>query len=252
LFLPEEGHKWGVFDYSSQEPRIVVHYAKLLKFQGAEAFAEQYNSDPRTDFHQMAADIVGVPRKQAKDINLGLFYGMGKNKLAEQLGLEYEEAQELFKQYHSKVPFVKEINDYCVNRASNRGVIRTVLGRRCRFDKWEPNRYGISKPLSYEDAFAEHGRAIRRAFTYKALNKLIQGSAADQTKAAMVALHKEGVLPMIQVHDELDVAVESEEQCNKIVEIMQDCVQLEVPSVVDAEIGDNWGEAVKQISEVTW
>jgi len=250
LFQPEQGHKWGVFDYSSQEPRIVVHYAKLLKFQGAESFAEQYNNDHRTDFHQMAADIVGVPRKQAKDINLGLFYGMGKNKLAEQLGLEYEEAQELFQQYHQKVPFVKELNDYCVSRASNRGVIRTVLGRRCRFDKWEPNRYGISKPLTYEEAFAEHGRAIRRAFTYKALNRLIQGSAADQTKAAMVALHKEGILPMIQVHDELDVGVESKEQCDKIIEIMQDCVKLEVPSVVDAEIGDNWGEAVNTVEQV--
>ena len=93
LFLPEQDCEWGSFDYSSQEPRIVVHYAKLMNFKGAEAFAEQYALDARTDFHQLAADIVGVSRKQAKDINLGLFYGMGSRKLAETLWLELEEAE---------------------------------------------------------------------------------------------------------------------------------------------------------------
>ena len=104
----------------------------------------------------MAADIVGVPRKQAKDINLGLFYGMGKNKLAEQLGLEFSDAKDLFAEYHGKVPFVQQLADYVVNRASNKGVIRTLLGRKCRFNKWEPNAYGTYKPMSYEDAYAEH------------------------------------------------------------------------------------------------
>ena len=208
LFLPEQDALWGAFDYSSQEPRIVVHYSKLMGFRGASDFAEQYNVDARTDFHQMAADVVGVPRKQAKDINLGLFYGMGTKKLAASLGLEFEDAQELFSQYHEKVPFVRELSEYASGRASQKGIIRTVLGRRCRFDKWEPNRYGSWKPMSYQEAYNEHGAAIKRAFTYKALNKLIQGSAADQTKAAMVALADEGILPMIQVHDELDVSVE--------------------------------------------
>ena len=252
LFLPEEGALWGAFDYSSQEPRIVVHYAKLMGFRGALDFAQQYNIDARTDFHQMAADIVGVPRKQAKDINLGLFYGMGSKKLAASLGLEFEDAQELFATYHDKVPFVRELSEYTTNRASNRGVIRTLLGRRCRFDKWEPNKYGSWKPLTYQEAYAEHGPAIKRAFTYKALNKLIQGSAADQTKAAMVALADEGILPMIQVHDELDISVESEEQAKRITEIMETCVDLEVPSVVDAEFGPNWGEAKQTFTEKPW
>lgn len=243
LFLPEENHQWGAFDYSSQEPRIVVHYAKLMNYYGAADFAEQYNLNARTDFHQMAADIVGVPRKQAKDINLGLFYGMGAKKLAASLGLEYEDALDLFSLYHKKVPFVKELSNYAINRASNKGVIRTVLGRRCRFDKWEPTKYGTGKPMSHKEAFAEHGASIKRSFTYKALNRLIQGSAADQTKAAMVALYDNGILPMIQVHDELDVSVNNQEQINTIKEIMQDCVKLEVPSIVDVELGPNWGEA---------
>jgi len=252
LFLPEEDCEWGAFDYSSQEPRIVVHYAKLMGFDGASDFAAEYNRDPRTDFHQMAADIVGVPRKQAKDINLGLFYGMGSNKLAETLGLELDEAKELFAVYHGKVPFVKELADYTINRAARKGVIRTLLGRKCRFDQWEPAKYGIWKPQGYQDAFNEHGASIKRAFTYKALNKLVQGSAADQTKAAMVALWEEGITPMIQVHDELDVSVESEAQAKRITELMQDCVSLEVPSIIDAEFGPNWGEAKQTFSDKPW
>ena len=242
LFVPEVDEQWGAFDYSSQEPRLVVHYASLLKFNGAEQFAEEYNKDKFTDFHQLAADIVGVPRKQAKDINLGLFYGMGSKKLSEQLGLDYEDAKELFGVYHSKVPFVIQLSDYATNRANQKGVIRTLLGRRCRFDKWEPNAYGTFKPMSYAEAYAEHGPAIKRAFTYKALNKLIQGSAADQTKMAMVALYEEGITPLIQVHDELDISVSSEEQGKKIQEIMENCVDMKVPSVVDAEFGPSWGE----------
>jgi DNA polymerase I-like protein with 3'-5' exonuclease and polymerase domains len=252
LFLPEEGELWGAFDYSSQEPRLVVHYSSLLKLTGAQEFADQYNVDATTDFHQMAADIVGVPRKQAKDINLGLFYGMGKNKLAEQLGLDYEDAKELFGEYHGKVPFVQQLADYVVNRASNKGVIRTLLGRKCRFDKWEPNAYGLYKPQTYEDAYAEHGPAIKRAFTYKALNRLIQGSAADQTKAAMVALHKEGITPLIQVHDELDISVAEPETASVIQEIMETCVDMQIPSVVDAEFGPSWGEAKKTFSDKPW
>ena len=252
LFLPEVGELWGAFDYSSQEPRLVVHYSSLLKLTGAQEFADQYNVDATTDFHQMAADIVGVPRKQAKDINLGLFYGMGKNKLAEQLGLEYEDAKDLFKEYHGKVPFVQQLADYVVNRASNKGLIRTLLGRKCRFDKWEPNAYGLYKPQTYEDAYAEHGPAIKRAFTYKALNRLIQGSAADQTKAAMVALHKEGITPLIQVHDELDISVAEPETASVIQEIMETCVDMQIPSVVDAEFGPSWGEAKKTFSDKPW
>jgi DNA polymerase I-like protein with 3'-5' exonuclease and polymerase domains len=130
----------------------------------------------------MAADIVGVPRKQAKDINLGLFYGMGTRKLATSLGLEIDEGKKLFEEYHDKVPFVNQLSEYASKRAATKGVIRTLLGRRCRFDKWEPSKYGTYKPMTYQDAFSEHGPSIRRAFTYKALNKLIQGSAADQRK----------------------------------------------------------------------
>jgi len=104
---------------------------------------------------------------------------------------------------------------------------------------WEPNQFGIHKALSHEDALAEHGPGIKRAFTYKALNKLIQGSAADMTKKAMVDLYKEGIIPHIQVHDELDISVNN--NADKIKEIMESAVQLEVPNKVDYESGPNWG-----------
>jgi DNA polymerase I-like protein with 3'-5' exonuclease and polymerase domains len=107
---------------------------------------------------------------------------------------------------------------------------------------WEPNQFGIHKALSHEDALAEHGPGIKRAFTYKALNKLIQGSAADMTKKAMVDLYKEGIIPHIQVHDELDISVNN--NADKIKEIMESAVDLEVPNKVDYESGPNWGEIV--------
>ena len=128
-----------------------------------------------------------------------------------------------------------------MRRAQDRGRVRTLLGRRCRFDLWEPNQFGIHKALPHEDALMEHGPGIRRAFTYKALNRLIQGSAADMTKKAMVDLYKEGITPHIQVHDELDISIESEAHADKIKQIMEGSVALEVPNKVDYESGANWG-----------
>ena len=249
LFLPEEGEKWGSFDYSSQEPRIVVHYASLMKLPRAGEFVAKYIADKHSDFHQIAADIVGVPRKQAKTINLGLFYGMGITKLAAQLGLELSDAKDLFAKYHDEVPFVRGISEVASTRAGEFGSIRTLLGRKCRYDKWEPSLFGVHKPLSHEEAFATYGKGIRRAFTYKALNSLIQGSAADQTKKAMVLLAAEGILPMVQIHDELAVSVPDEATARRVQEIMETCVKLVVPSVVDAELGESWGTATKKIED---
>ena len=251
LFIPEQGELWGSFDYSSQEPRIVVHYANILNMEGAGVFAEAYQNDARSDFHQIAADIVGVPRKQAKTINLGLFYGMGVNKLSEQLGLDLATGKALFREYHEKVPFVRELSDQVSRIANSRGNIRTILGRRCRFDKWEPATFGVHKALPHDDAVREYGPTVqlKRAFTYKALNRLIQGSAADQTKKAMVDLYEAGLLPMVQIHDELAVSVANPEQAHEIVRVMQDAVSLIVPSIVDAELGPSWGEAKLSISD---
>jgi len=240
LFIPEEGHTWGCFDYSQQEPRLVVHYATLQNLYGVDEVLEAYREGD-ADFHDIVADMAEIPRYQAKTINLGLFYGMGKNKLQAELGVSKEKAEGLFRQYHSKVPFVKQLMDNVMRRAEDSGKIRTLLGRLCRFHLWEPNQFGIHKALPHDAALREHGPGIKRAFTYKALNKLIQGSAADMTKKAMIELYKEGIIPHIQVHDELDISVKDKQQAELIKSVMEDAVSLEVPNKVDYESGPNWG-----------
>ena len=242
IFIPEEGHTWGCFDYSQQEPRLVVHYAALHKFPSVNDVIDNYENDISTDFHQVVADMAKIPRSQAKVINLGLFYGMGKAKLQAELGVSKDKATELFEQYHAKVPFVKQLMNSASNRAQERGQIRTLLGRLCRFHLWEPNQFGMHKALPHEEALQEHGPGIRRAYTYKSLNKLIQGSAADMTKKAMLDLYKEGIVAHIQIHDELCVSVEDEPHAKKIVDVMENAVTLEVPNKVDYEKGETWGD----------
>ena len=247
LFIPEKDHTWGCFDYSQQEPRLVVHYAAttdpIMYDDSVSQIVEKFKSDS-VDFHQTVADMAGISRSNAKTINLGLFYGMGKAKLQAELGLSTKaEAENLFNQYHENVPFVRELMNRTSQHAQFSGSIGTLLGRRCRFNKWEPNTFGMHTPMTLEEAERTYGRGrIKRAFTYKALNKLIQGSAADMTKKAMLDLYNEGIIPHIQIHDELDISVESEAQAKKIIEIMENAVTLAVPNKVDYEYGNTWGE----------
>jgi DNA polymerase I-like protein with 3'-5' exonuclease and polymerase domains len=261
LFIPEKNHKWGCFDYSQQEPRLVVHFAATTEStmfdDSVVNIVEKFKKDS-VDFHQTVADMANISRSQAKTINLGLFYGMGKAKLQAELGLNTKmEAENLFNQYHENVPFVKELMAHTSNYAQQEGCIATLLGRRCRFDKWEINQWNDGKfvaPMSKveaEAAFKEKypdakpqviEKGIRRAMTYKALNKLIQGSAADMTKKAMLDLYEEGIIPHIQIHDELDISVRDEQQAARIVEIMENAVTLAVPNKVDYESGNTWGD----------
>lgn len=246
LFLPEEGELWASNDFSSQEPRLLVHYASLLELPGAERMVDAYRNDPNTDFHQMVADMAGIKRKAAKTIGLGLMYGMGKNKLAAQLDLDVEEASDLINKFHLKVPFLKGTVNAVMKRIEHPaagGAIRTLLGRKCRFPLWEPMEWGVNKALPREQAIIEYGHRIKRAGTYKGLNRLIQGSAADQTKAGMVALHKAGFKLLLQVHDEVVISVKDRSEAEEAARIMATCVNLEVPSRCDVEVGPNWGEA---------
>ena len=242
LFIPEEGHHWGCFDYSQQEPRLTVHYSVLTHQDGAEEAAIEYHDDD-ADFHQIVADMANISRKEAKLINLGLSYGMGKEKLTKQLGISPEEAELLFDQYHKRVPFVRGLRDSAARQGANRGYVNTILGRKCRFNLYEPiDRRAIPYPI--DKAMEEYGGQLKRAYTYKAMNRLIQGSAADMTKQAMLDLHKEGIIAHTQVHDELNISVKNIQECEKVMEIMRDCVKLKVPNKVDGEIGKSWGHVV--------
>ena len=249
LFIPEEGCKWGSFDYSSQEPRLLVHFASMvpsaIRHPVVDEIVEEFNNGD-VDLHQMVADLANITRKQAKTVNLGIMYGMGVAKLADQLGISKTEAKDLIERHHSKVPFVKGLADLASKQGDRNGQIRTLMGRKSRFHLWEPITFGAGKPLPYDEAVKEYGgpggKGIRRAFTYKALNKLIQGSAADQTKKAMLDCYNEGFTPMLTVHDELCFNIESEEQTARIKEIMETGIKLSIPSKVDVDIKDDWGE----------
>ena len=245
LFIPEDGYKWGSFDYSQQEPRMTVHYAASIGegYEGSNELVQAYQNS-QADFHQTVADLVGIERTQAKTIGLGLMYGMGKQKLAISLGVSKDEANELIIKYNKKVPFVKKLSDRCKYAADEKGVIRTKKGRKCRFDMWETRDFGLHVAEKYEDAVAKYGKDnIKRAFTYKALNRLIQGSSADQTKQSMLDCYEDGHLPILQIHDELCFNVKDEKHAKQIQKKMQNAIEFKVPSVVEYGLGESWGDA---------
>ena len=269
LFIPEEGCKWGSFDYSQQEPRIVVHYAIKLGLPGTGDLQEEFDKDD-ADFHQIVADMANISRKQAKTINLGLFYGMGKIKLQKELGLDQRQARELFNEYHGRVPFVRQLSQELIQFAKDNRLLFTLYDRFCRFNKWETtnkewnpeiNRFNevplYTKEQAKEafkaemlDKYKENkidsnymdyfDRYYTPAFTYKALNRLIQGSAADMTKKSMVDLYEKGIIPHIQIHDELCFSIKDHEP-KLIKETMEQTIPLEVKNKVDYESGPNWG-----------
>lgn len=236
FLLPEEGHSWATLDYSQQEPRMAVHFATLSKLRGAEAAAKAYRDNPSQDFHQLVADLAGISRKEAKVINLGMLYGMGGGLLCQSLGLPVvatvsksgrsymkpgPEGEALIRQYHLKMPWIRGLQDAVEGKAEQRGYIRTLQGRRCRFGEGKD-------------------------FARKALNRLIQGSSADQTKLAMLHNWREyGLVPLVQVHDELGYSVASVEEARLAEKGMIECVELLVPSKVDLELGPNWGDVSK-------
>jgi len=244
IFLPEEGEEWLSADYSQQEPRLLTHFAVLNKNDGAYEVQQAYK-EKDLDFHQQTADMADIPRKLAKTIGLGVMYGMGYKKMAVDLDITPLEAKNILKEFRIKVPFMQEMLEDVMNRASAVGTIRTLLGRKCRFDLYEPSWFTreFHKALPLKQAEAEY-TTVKRAGTYKALNRLIQGSAADQTKKAMVDIYEKlGVVPLIQVHDELNCSVKNKKEGKQIKEIMETCVALEVPSKVEYKVDQSWGHA---------
>ena len=254
LYLPEEGAGWLRADYSQQEPRFGIHYAAKRGLPGAKEAAERYRRDPGTDFHTMVSELIkeisgrDIERFPAKTINLGLDYGMGVKKLAAQLGMTYEEAKPIFADYHRAVPFKRRLRDEATQRAADRGWIRTFLGRRAHFDKWNPIDWDVRREYGYRAYPFDEARELWpheplcRAYTHKAYNRLIQGSAADMTKKAMIDLYDSGYVAHIQIHDELNFSTYDMDQVKDIKSIMEGCVELLVPIITDIEMGPNWGE----------
>ena len=282
LFIPDEGCVWGSFDYSQQEPRIVVHYALTLYpyknpdiempnnlRESLERIEKSYKTSD-VDFHQVVADMAQISRTTAKTINLGLFYGMGKIKLASELNLTKAQANTLFNTYHEKAPFVKKLSQDLIEFAEDNKLLFTLGDRFCRFNRWETrdrewnskiNRYEPVDILTeekakiafkaelldkFKDSIADNymkdfTNYYKPAFTYKALNRLIQGSAADMTKKAMVDLYEQGILPQIQIHDELCLSIKNDKEAKKVEQTMKYAIPLKVPNKVNYKKGSNWG-----------
>lgn len=253
LFLPDKKY-WCSIDFSQQEPRILTHYAKVYgdakgkPMKGATEFVEEYQSNPDADFHSLVATLAQIPRKQAKVLNLGLMYGMGVKKLCVELGMEEKAAKSIIDQYHERVPFVKMLTKGVQKKLEDprsSGSIRSLKGRKCRFDLWEPDTFEMHKALPRREAINEYGPTtkLRRAYTYRALNRLVQASAADQVKAAMAAVYEAGYVPLVQVHDELAFSVDTLEEARYLEKLMIEAIELVVPSKCDIELGPSWGEA---------
>lgn len=239
IYIPEDGEEWACSDLSQQEPRVLTHYAEILDLPMAREAAERYRNDPTTDNHQMMAELTGLPRKLAKNIYLGLCYGMGGAKLARSLNLPTawktmrdgrtievagEEAQRILDTFDARAPFVRALARHAEKVAARRGYITTILGRRCRF------------PADASGNFD---------WCHKALNRIIQGSSADQTKKAIVDADAAGLPIRLVVHDEIDMSASSRAQAAALARVMLDSVKFNVPNKVDLEMGPSWGEMEK-------
>jgi DNA polymerase-1 len=260
IFIPDIGHKqWRKKDYSQIEYRGLAHYAVG---PGADDVRARYLADPRTDFHKMVHGIIlaqtgqDLDRAYVKNTNFGTVYGMGVAKLAVQLGIPFVLAKQVYETIHGAAPFMKATMDETMIEAQRTGYITTILGRRSRFDLWVPFDWEERQnawPLPYEQAITRYRDPVR-AYLHKALNRRLQGSAADLIKAAMLQCWKDGVfdyvgVPRLTVHDELDFSDAglqySEEAFAHINRVMENAIQFRVPIMVEEEVGPNWGEVKK-------
>ena len=224
-----------------------MHYVVKRGFGVGHPLVLEYCSNPSADFHSLVADQLSIERFKAKTINLGLCYGMGVQKLADQLGLGdlLPHAEALLNQYHTEFPFIKEIRRVCEKIAKEHGAIKTLSGRRCRFPLWEPAGMRGVKALPEEEARQKWPSArLTRAMAWKALNRLIQGSASDQNKCALLAACRAGIDVKISIHDEI-TASGDEDTRRRLVECMEGAVELNVPTPVTSGVGANWGDTQK-------
>lgn len=269
MFIPEPGMEWYAVDYSQIEYRMLCHFAVANKCKGAEMAQAMYIENPDTDFHEAVAKLTGLKRKDAKNLNFGLVYGMGELHLADSLGLlgpdgkPLPKAKEIMETYHSRAPFIKQLYKMIGETAAKDGEVRTILNRRSQFEMYEPRytpkdektgkmKHVPAKP--YEQAIEEYGFDIKRSMTHKALNRKLQGSAADLMKLAMVTAWEAGVFTStadftasITVHDELDGSIaptkRGKECFEELQHIMQTCLPLNVPVLVGADTGSDWSDA---------
>lgn len=226
IFIPDDGYVIIEFDYSQAEPRLFSHYSRepiLIK---------GYNSTPFIDMHAVAAEMMGISRDVAKNLNLGMMYAMGAMKLAISLGITYEEAKTIVKKWYKTFPRVGVFTKSAAERAEQRGYVKTILGRRARFPDLR--------------------------FSYKAANRIVQGGSADILKWKLVELDRwlidndlEDIAQMLlNIHDSVVMQIREDrlDLIPLIVKLLED-VQVEpfnlsIPFVADYKpASKNWSDA---------
>jgi len=262
VFLPEEGEVWAETDISQQEFRLIVHYAAQYGLAKAKEAVARYRDDPNTDFHALVAEWTGIDRQPAKGANFAKAFGAGVRKFAAMIGNPEGEARAIYAKYDRELPFVGQLSKLCQGIAARQGYIELYDGARRHFELWELPGVAWTKgagPCSREEAERRlkdpshpwYGQSwIRRADTHKAMNALIQGSAARHTKLWMHGCWREGIVPLLQMHDALDCSVSSPEQAELVAQLARDAVSLAVPIQVDLKFGRNWGDAKHSWSEL--
>jgi len=274
VFEPEQGEEWQRDDFSQIEYRFTAHFAVG---RGAEEARDAYRNDPKTDYHKLTAQMLGVDpedskkRKRVKNTNFAKGYGAQPPKLALTFGCSVEEAEEFVREYEEKLPFTKDTFDACAYWAQRNGYVTTILGRKQRFPFWGPVRYQRKIPaavfrdraeavhywITSEEAqrgFRKYRgysvRQVERVNTYMAMNRKMQGSSADLTKKSMVDAHEAGILDVIgpflvTVHDELGSSIAktkaADEAGRELTRIMENAIQLKVPVLVESDRGADWG-----------
>src|SRR6516165_2014216 len=260
VFLPEEGEVWAKPDISQQEFRFIVHYAAKLKLTRAEEAAERYRADPNTDFHAFVSELTSIERKQAKNVNFAKAFGAGVRKFAAMIGKSESEARAIYARYDRLLPFVHQLSKRCQHMAASRGYLELYDGARRHWDDWVAwTNWKGTDPCSHEEAKRRISDPAHpwyrkgpphRIDTHKAMNALIQGSAARHTKLWMRACWREGIVPLLQMHDCLDLSVASPEQAERVAQLGREAVTLEVPIEVDLKFGRSWGDAVHTWDEL--
>jgi DNA polymerase I-like protein with 3'-5' exonuclease and polymerase domains len=229
-FVPFEGCLWGKIDWSQIEYRFTAHFASG---PGSEELVRRYNENPDQDYHQFIMDLTGLKRRFAKNLNFGVAYGMGAKKMARFFGWPLDYCYDILNTYHAKAPYVKHTSQMVERVALRRGYIKTFLNRRSRL--------------------------VDRSKAYTMFCRLIQGSAADLMKKAMLDAYQGGIFdalyPHITVHDELDVSVprtrEGFEAFRELHHIMENCITIKVPIRADPSLSENWAAAEADENKVS-
>jgi DNA polymerase I-like protein with 3'-5' exonuclease and polymerase domains len=239
--LPEEGARWGKYDYWSQEPTFQCHYGIIMDYPGALQVRDQFIRKVKLYTFIEQATKGRCNYDQAKEVVLGRSYGMGKSKMSQRMGIDEAECDDILRAFDETVPYIPMLARSCANLAQQRGFIRTVLGRRRHFDFWVPRGSdGIPGRRRADAGKTWPGKPLERAFTYKAFNALIQGSAADQTKKALVDLDQAIGLPQMTVHDEISSSIQKEKDFETMGQIMRETIPLKCPVQTDPYIGPCW------------